>query len=1130
MRFGVLGPVTAWTDAGDAVAIQGVKVRAVLADLVLHDGEPVTADRLVDDLWGEAPDTRNPAGTLSSKVSQLRRALDAAEPGARSLIRSPPPGYELVVDPGAVDAVEFVARVEAARSAATPAAAVAELTGALALWRGPAYGEFADAEFARAAVARLDEQRLTAQEMVARARLELGEHAAVADELTELVAAHPWREGLRLAHVLALYRSGRQADALAGFDRYRTALVEELGLDPTPEALALEHAVLVQDPSLDAPAVVGGGGAAGDGSGGEGGGRKPVSNLPAPRTALVGRDDDVDDLVGLLGRERLVTLTGPGGVGKTSLALVAARQVADGFRDGAWLVELAGVEPGGVHDTPDDVAEMVMATLAIRQAAAPGAGAGPVARLGEALRDHRALVVLDNCEQVVDTVAELVDELLRTAPEVTVLATSRERLGVAGETARTVEPLASPSPEQQGDLDVVGAASAVRLFVDRARAAGADLPLDAATAPLVAALCRRLDGLPLALELAATLVPSLGLVEVGARLGDRFWLLGGRRRGGPARHRTLDAVIGWSWDLLDDDQRRVLRRLAAQADGGTLAAAAAVCSAEDLPAERVPEVLAGLVDRSLVVATHTAAGVRYHLLETVAAYAAARLADAGEEDATRQRHLGHHLGVAERAEAQLYGPDQLGWLDALDTETANLRAALDSAVAHGLAEDAQRLAVALSWYWTLRGRLGEARRSLDRALALDASASPGRPAPGEARVRGDGSDVTGGDRQRTAASSSTARALVWRGVVASVGGDMDAPAHRRAARAAVQAIDDQVVAARGLALLGYTSLAAGALDRARPLLDEARRRAESAGDRWAEAVALVGLSFEAHAGGDARALAGISDRAADLFATIGDGWGQAAAATWHAAAAELVGDLDAARRILDESVRHAKRLGLWTEVASGLAWAGWIAFEQDDLDRARSLGMQAMRLAREQGVRSTQTTAAMVLAFASRRAGDLDTAEAGLRELVSGAADDEEAAAVYLTTVLAELGNVMTLRADPAAALDLHARALDLALAGDYPRDAAYALQGGAAAAGAQGRWDDAARLLGAVARQLGEAGLPPSPAEQRDIDQVAARCADILGRQAFDRLVAEGRAIPAAGARRLLESGSAAAVVELSS
>ena len=1107
MRFGVLGPVTAWTDAGEPVAVPGLKVRAVLADLVLHVGEPVTADRLVDDVWGEAPDSRNPAGTLSSKVSQLRRALDAAEPGARSLVLAPPPGYRLAVDPAAVDAVEFAGLVEDGQASTDPAAAVATLTRALALWRGPAYGEFAEAEFARGAVARLEEQRLTAREALARARLDLGDHIPVADELTELVEAHPWREGLRLAHVLALYRSGRQADALASFDRYRTALVEELGLDPSSEAMALQHAVLVQDPSLDTPA------GARAGRPGGAGGRKPVSNLPAPRTALVGRDDDLDDLVAMLGRERLVTLTGPGGVGKTSLALAAARQVASGFHDGAWLIELAGVERDGSRDSPDDLAEVVMAALAIRQATDLHVDAGPVDRLGEALRDHRALVVLDNCEQIVDTVAELVDDLLRTAPELTVLATSRERLGVAGEVAYTVGPLASPMPEQQDDPEAVGRASAVRLFVDRARAAGADLRLDAVSAPLVAALCRRLDGLPLALELAATLVPSLGLAEVVARLGDRFWLLGGRRRGGPPRHRTLEAVIGWSWDLLDDDERRVLRRLAVHADGCTLAAAAAaVCSAADLPPERVPGVIARLVDRSLVVATHTDAGARYHLLETVAAYAAERLADAGEEAATRQGHLAHHLALAERADTQLYGHEQLTWLACLDVETANLRVALDTAVGEGSAADAQQLAAAQSWYWTLRGRLGEARRSLDRALALDSSpAVDVSPESHEFPARG--------DEARPTMAAVRARALVWRGVVASVGGDRDAAAHRRAGWAAVPAIGDPVEAARSLALLAYTSPVAGDLDQAEVLLDEARRRAEAAGDRWAEAVALVGLGFAAHAAGDARTLAEVSDRAADLFDAVGDGWGRAVAATWRAAAAELMGDLDTACRILDESILHAQRLGLWTEVAAGLAWAGWIAFEQDDLDRARSLGTQAMRLAGEQGVRSTQTTAAMVLAFAARQAGDLDTAEARLRALEAGAADDGDAAAVYLTTVLGELGNVATLRGDPAAALDLHVRALDLALAGDFARDAAFALRGASAAAGAQDRWGDAARLLGAVDRQLGERELPPSRAEQRDIDRVTAGCVDALGRDAFDRLVGEGRGIPAAEARALLVS-----------
>ena len=259
MRFGVLGPIAAWTDDGGTVPIQGAKVRALLADLVVHLGQPVAADRLVDDLWGESPDSTNPAGLLSSKVSQLRRALDAAEPGARALVVSPPPGYTLAVEATAVDAGEFTALVDeaGAAEAADPARAVALLERALALWRGPAYGEVADLEFARGAVAQLDERRLTAHEALARARLALGSHARVADELTALVEEHPWREDLRLSHVLALYRAGRQPDALASFERYRRHLVDELGIDPSPAAAALHHAVLVQDPALAAPAPAG---------------------------------------------------------------------------------------------------------------------------------------------------------------------------------------------------------------------------------------------------------------------------------------------------------------------------------------------------------------------------------------------------------------------------------------------------------------------------------------------------------------------------------------------------------------------------------------------------------------------------------------------------------------------------------------------------------------------------------------------------------------------------------------------------------------------------------------------------------------------------------------------------------
>ncbi len=736
MRFGVLGPIAAWTDDGRTVPIQGAKVRALLADLVVHVAQPVTADRLVDDLWGDNPDSTNPAGLLSSKVSQLRRALDAAEPGARAVVVSPPPGYTLAVDPTAVDAGAFAALVDEAEEAEAedPGRAVDLLERALALWRGPAYGEVADIEFARGAVARLDERRLSAHEALARARLALGEHARVADELTALVEEHPWREDLRLSHVRALYSAGRQPDALASFERYRQHLVTELGIDPSPAAAALHHAVLVQDPALAAPAPAGparAGVAAGSDGAPAPTARRPPSNLPGRRSSLIGRDDDLAALVGAIETAHLVTLVGPGGVGKTTLALEAARHVADDRADGAWFVDLSGVDRGRLGATADVVADEVTAALAIRQISDAPSSAPSVDRLGAALRGHEALLVLDNCEHVVEAAAVVADRLLRDAPAVTVVATSREPLGVAGEVVQIVAPLAVPAPRDQSDPDLVARSDAVRLFVARARAAGATTDIEPRTAPLLGTLCRRLDGLPLALELAATRVPALGLPEVVARLGDRFRLLGAGRRGGPERHRTLEAMLDWSWELLDHDERRVLRRLAVHADGCTLAAAAAVCHGDtdrsgggtartdpDGGAAATADVLGRLVERSLVVADHAPDGTRYRLLESVGAYAGGRLAESGESDGVRRRHLDWHVDLAERADARLRGPEQAAWLSALDAESANMHVALDTAADLGLPDLAHRLVAALGWYWMLRGRTAVAVRAFQRALAL----------------------------------------------------------------------------------------------------------------------------------------------------------------------------------------------------------------------------------------------------------------------------------------------------------------------------------------------------------------------------------------------------------------------------
>ncbi|MGW6310550.1 ATP-binding protein, partial [Streptomyces niveus] len=428
------------------------------------------------------------------------------------------------------------------------------LAEALGLWRGEAFADFAGEPFALAEANRLAEARLTALEEQAEVRLELGEHAELAGELGGLVAAHPLRERLRAAHLRALYGAGRQTEALESFEELRRRLSDELGLEPGRELIALQQAVLRQDLTVANPA-------------------RPavVTNLPTPLTEIVGREEAAAGVRALLGAARLVTLTGPGGVGKTRLAVEVARRSAEAYPDGAWLVELAALAPSpGPRVDPDVVnaaAEAVMRALGIQETDGDGSANGalsPAGRLGGALRDRRLLLVLDNCEHVVGPVAELTATLLPNAPGLTVLTTSQEPLAISGEQVWPVPPLPLPS--------------AVALFTARAGAHDAD-STEAETAA-VAELCRRLDGIPLALELAASRVRTIGVHGLVARLDDRFKLLAVGPRNAPDRQRTLRAVIDWSWGLLTAPERVVLRRLAVHSGSCALEAAEAVCAGD----------------------------------------------------------------------------------------------------------------------------------------------------------------------------------------------------------------------------------------------------------------------------------------------------------------------------------------------------------------------------------------------------------------------------------------------------------------------------------------------------------------------------------------------------------------------
>jgi predicted ATPase/DNA-binding SARP family transcriptional activator len=1082
MRFGVLGPLAVWTDDGQPVAIPGVKVRALLSDLLVHAGRPVSVDRLVEDLWGEAPPA-NPSAALQVRVSQLRRALEDAEPGARELVASVAPGYALRTEACAVDAEEFAALSDRVRTTDDPAARAALLADALALWRGPAYADFGDEQFTRSEIARLEEQRLVVLEQQAEARLELGEHRLLAAELGDLVRGHPFRERLRAAHMRALYRAGRQGEALDSYADLRRRLVEELGVDPGPELAALHKAILEQNPALDAtPARAAPG--------------RPATNLPVELTELVGRDQTVAEVAALLAAGRLVTLTGFGGVGKSRLAMAVARGLVGTLPDGVWLVELAALPRGAPGAA---VADQVLTVLGVGDTPAAGEPVPAADRLAGVLGGRRLALLLDNCEHLVEEVAALAERLLKAAPGVRVLATSREPLGLSGEVVWDVPPLEVPAPEAGADPARLLECSAVRLFVARATAAARTFSLDEDTGPAVAELCRRLEGIPLALELAAARVRALGVHGLVERLDDHLRLLAGGQRDAHPRHQSLTAVIDWSWRLLSDPERRVLRRLAVHAGGCTLESAEAVCAGDaspDVARGEVLELLARLVDRSLVVLDARPGGApRYRLLEPVTAWCADQLREAGEWTAVRRRHARWYLELACRAEPHLREARQREWLRRLDADAANLRAALDTLTRDGPGEQALRLAGALAWYRFLRGRVGEARRSL--AAALDAATD----APTAAR----------------------AQALAWHAGMALLHGDTGgwAARHREALRACERA-GDAAGRARALWFLAYTAIDMGDLELTGELLGRALDEARAHGDRWVEAAALSTRAKLAHVRADLDALGADARRSAELFAELGDRWGASQATGWLAELAEMTRDYEAAERYGRDGLEEAEKLGLWPDVAGWLAWLGWVAVQRGDYTRTREYSERALRLATEQGITPVAVLASTGLAFAARREGDLDAAEEHLRRLVTSARrqDSGKGAPLFLSMVLMELGFLVEQRGDAAGALALHLEAFDIAREREGPRDQASALEGLASALAAERRHEQAAQLLGAAAATRRAGGLELAPSGWTEVDRVSGTVRAALGETAFAAARARGGELTLEAARVLVTDG----------
>ncbi|WP_067794102.1 BTAD domain-containing putative transcriptional regulator [Actinomadura formosensis] len=981
MRIGILGPLMVRDEAARPVEVGGRRLRALVVRLAVEAGRPVSAERLLDDLWDGAP----PAGggnALQALVSRLRGAA------GRDVVEHGPGGYRLGIDPAGVDTVAFERGVAAARAQDDPARRADGLRAALALWRGPALADVADADFAYGTITRLEELRLAAVEDRVDAELAAGLPVPPVAELEPLAAANPLRERLRGQLMRALYAAGRQAEALEVYEETRRTLADRLGVDPSPELAAVHLSILRRDaPAPAAPDAA----------------SSPRTNLPAQLTSFVGREEESRRVGKLLRETRLVTLTGPGGAGKTRLAGESATAVVEEMPDGVWFVPLAPVSD------PGDVAQAVLSALGVPEAVRPGETrvvVRPLDRLTDFLTAKRMVVVLDNCEHLIDAVARLVDHVLAKVPGVRILATSREPLGITGEALCPVPSLPLPDDDVTDPAEALRHAS-VRLFADRAAAVRPGFGVDAGTVADVVAICRALDGIPLAIELAAARLRSLTCGQVAARLGDRFRLLAGGSRAALPRHRTLRAVVDWSWDLLDDVERAVLRRLSVFAGGATPDAAVHVCGldAPDAPEPHdVIDVIAALIDKSLVIADGDT-DVRYRLLETVRVYAGERLEEAGETRRVRDAHAAHLVGLAQRAEPELRRRDQLRWAERIAAERGNIAVAFRHVADTGDAGTGLRLVAALVWFWILRDMEREAGgwSIVVRAMIGDT------PPPGldeeyalcviSSSLFSEMSRDEGPTPETLRATLTEAAAVVPEAPVHPVlaladtasclfSGDMNEVRRRLRRR---QDHPDPWVRAVVRVILGHIGVNTGNIDEAATQTADGYARFRALGDRFGMILGLSGLMQVAMARGELAEAVRLGEEAYG-YATSGVSPEQGGTLLVHLARARAQrGEMARARADLGNAMAQLERIGEFADAAGASLMLCELALWEGDREAARPHADRAHRWVESRAHRpdfaQTARRTYSRLGCLAEEDGDLETAKRRHVQALTGLTD-----------------------------------------------------------------------------------------------------------------------------------------------
>ncbi|MEW1845009.1 BTAD domain-containing putative transcriptional regulator [Nonomuraea angiospora] len=952
MQFGILGPLLVRSPDGEPLAIGGPRPRALLALLLLDAGRTVSVERLIDGQYGDRPPAEA-ANAIQAQISRLRRSLPAG------LIEFHGTGYRLAVSPDDVDAHRFERLSREARrllAAGRFPGAATSLREALELWRGPALADVADAPFAGPQALRLEELRLSATEDLMEAELGLPEGSPVA-ALQDLVAAHPLRERPRGLLMRALEAAGRPSEALAVFDETRRLLADELGTDPSPELAALHLAILRAE-------------------------RHQVRRVapPAQLNRLVGREEELARLTALRG-VRLVTLVGPGGIGKTRLAIEAATRLhhpgpatAAGQRPGTPAREACFVDLSLVEGT-GQVAGAVLAALGLRDSALRGLP-DPTERLLAALAEQDLLLVLDNCEHVLAEVATLARRLLAAAPDLMIMATSREPLGITGEHLVPLAPLPTDP--------------AVTLFAERAAAVRQEFTVGPGNLDAVLRICAALDCLPLAIELAAARMRTFGVEEIATRLAehDRFRLLSRGDRTAPTRHQTLHAIVEWSWSLLDAEEQALARQFSVFAGGASLEAVERVCGADSA------DLLADLVDKSLVETD----GERYHMLDTIRLFCAERLAEAGEEDRLRAAHAAWFLEFARRADGHLYSAEQLRWLALLSADNANLQAALRWSVEYDPPEGA-RLVAALAMYWWLSGRRGQATRHAARLL--DAIG----PELGEEYLL----------------------------VVLHAVPDAGSP-HWKQARAVIGSLERPMRSRFGPALWG---MLAGP-----PAPGEATAVHVMGSDPWSKALErLSGALLELLSGGVAGAERGLESMVAE-FGALGERWGKTQGLDWLGLIASWRGEWGRAMGLWQEAVGLLEELGAMEELVDVLHRRAEAHWRAGDAGAARADCERAGELARRLGRPEQTAWVSLRLGEMARLEGDLAGASRHLEAAFAASETGLFQAHGARSHVLTALGRLAEATGDAPEAARRHAEALAMTLKSPLAIDLADAAEG----------------------------------------------------------------------------------------